>query len=632
MQQKLAINTPGDQYEREADSVAEGVMRMPESGVGPGTAISIGSLGVQCKCSCDEEKQLQRKRGASTDSGQTATPPTVHEVLRSPGLPLDGATRAFMEPRFGYDFSAVRVHSGAVAEQSARDVNARAYTVGHNIVFGPNRLTPETHEGRKLIAHELTHVVQQAGGGKPHQQMPGSQPVQRFLGGPRLQRFGEPENVPEMTYISSVDPSGGDARKDAFLKEATNYHTNWGLKIKSVKSMEELVTDLSKAAGPVNRIRIVSHAWENRLFLGLFDGDSPGIDLKALKAIGESEVALLTELVGPVSGVTNVDANMILSAVRDANPDVIRPFHLDSGHALPKPINEFVVRAATLWMLVKGTGDAALKGPMRTAIESILRELRHRLARPAPDGAGVTETQAKALQDAIVALEPDPATPLKFDTTKETVAPIKTANTAFAAGFSDKLKKARGRFTDSSWIDIRGCKVGEQPAYMQAISAFFGGSAAKPHVSAPNWVQLFRALTYKELDDGDIASTAAATGVSDALDHWAAVTGVDAKMAGLDTAARLKVYLDEALVLPVRPAAKADNLRLYVKKSLKGKAFDKWLASQWKPDAPGLKALKVAGLTSVDSRWVIGVSDKLTEDGVLIVAPDPDYKTHIKEI
>jgi len=162
---------------------------------------------------------------------------------------------------------------------------------------------------------------------------------------------------------------------------------------------------------------------------------------------------------------------------------------------------------------------------------------------------------------------------------------------------------------------------------------FFGGSAAKPHVSAPNWVQLFRALTYKELEDGDIAATAAAPGVSDALDHWAAVTGVDAKIAGLgDTAAKLKVYLDEALVLPVRPAVKADNLRLYVKKSLKGKAFDKWLASQWKPDAPGLKALKIAGLTSVEARWVIGVSDKLTPDGVLIVAPDPDYKAHIKEI
>ena len=74
----------------------------------------------------------------------------VQEVLRSPGQPLDPATRAFMEPRFGYDFSRVRVHSGAAAEQSARDVNAHAYTVGHNMVFGAGRFAPETHEGRRL--------------------------------------------------------------------------------------------------------------------------------------------------------------------------------------------------------------------------------------------------------------------------------------------------------------------------------------------------------------------------------------------------------------------------------------------------------------------------------------------------
>ena len=76
-----------------------------------------------------------------------------------------------MEPRFGYDFSRVRVHSGAAAEQSAKDVNAHAYTVAHDIVFGAARFNPLSDEGRRLLAHELTHVVQQSSGG------------------PRLQRF-----------------------------------------------------------------------------------------------------------------------------------------------------------------------------------------------------------------------------------------------------------------------------------------------------------------------------------------------------------------------------------------------------------------------------------------------------------
>lgn len=112
------------------------------------------------------EPALRRKAGGmmTESSEHNGAPPIVHEVLRSPGQPLDAATRAFMEPRFGHDFSRVRVHSGAAAEQSARDVDADAYTVGHDVVFGAGRLAPESHEGRRLLAHELTHVVQQTVG------------------------------------------------------------------------------------------------------------------------------------------------------------------------------------------------------------------------------------------------------------------------------------------------------------------------------------------------------------------------------------------------------------------------------------------------------------------------------------
>ncbi len=88
-------------------------------------------------------------------------PPIVHEVLRSPGQPLDEATRAFMEPRFGHDLSRVRVHTNAKAAESARAVNALAYTVGRDVVFGSGQFAPGTVAGQRLLAHELTHVVQQ---------------------------------------------------------------------------------------------------------------------------------------------------------------------------------------------------------------------------------------------------------------------------------------------------------------------------------------------------------------------------------------------------------------------------------------------------------------------------------------
>ncbi len=86
----------------------------------------------------------------------------MHEVLRSPGQPLDAQTRAFMEPRFRHDFSGVRIHTDAKAAESARAVNALAYTVGHDVVFGTGRYVAGSFDGRRILAHELAHVVQQA--------------------------------------------------------------------------------------------------------------------------------------------------------------------------------------------------------------------------------------------------------------------------------------------------------------------------------------------------------------------------------------------------------------------------------------------------------------------------------------
>ncbi|MCZ7567171.1 MAG: DUF4157 domain-containing protein [Ardenticatenaceae bacterium] len=163
IQTKLAINEPRDEYEQEADRIAEQVMRTPEPQLQSACACGGGCPKCHTEQPAREHESLQTKRVQTSDTGQTTAPPTVHEVLASPGQPLDPATRAFMEPRFGYDFSRVRVHSGAAAEQSAQDVNAIAYTVGHNIVFGAGRFVPGTRTGQRLLAHELAHVVQQSG-------------------------------------------------------------------------------------------------------------------------------------------------------------------------------------------------------------------------------------------------------------------------------------------------------------------------------------------------------------------------------------------------------------------------------------------------------------------------------------
>ena len=145
IQAKLTVNQPGDKFEQEADRVAEQVLARPEQA-------DMSSA----------PPRIQRYTGQPTGQMDSA-PASVDRVLASFGRPMEPLLRLDMEQRFGYDFSRVRVHSGAASENSARDVNAHAYTAGHDIVFGAGKFAPQTCEGRRLIAHELTHVVQQSG-------------------------------------------------------------------------------------------------------------------------------------------------------------------------------------------------------------------------------------------------------------------------------------------------------------------------------------------------------------------------------------------------------------------------------------------------------------------------------------
>ena len=126
------INEPGDIYEQEADRIADRVLAAPAYSKVSGTPPRI-------------------QRFSERSNGLDAVPASVGQALASPGRPLDPALQQDMGQRFGHDFSRVRVHSGAAAEQSAREVNAHAYTVGHNIVFGAGRFAPGTDQGRRLI-------------------------------------------------------------------------------------------------------------------------------------------------------------------------------------------------------------------------------------------------------------------------------------------------------------------------------------------------------------------------------------------------------------------------------------------------------------------------------------------------
>jgi hypothetical protein len=200
----LRIGDPNDAYEQEADRVADEVM----SGGGAKWHWSITSTsmatGLQRKCSCGgsggasgeceecsrkkEEGTLQRKSVGM--GGPAYAPPIVHNVLNSPGQTLDQTTRNFFEPKFGRELSGITIYVDDRASESANALHAHAYTVGSSIVFAANRYQPETKEGRRLLAHELTHVV--------HQRPGMGKWVQR-------EDTGEPEIVPAPRTGSVLD-------------------------------------------------------------------------------------------------------------------------------------------------------------------------------------------------------------------------------------------------------------------------------------------------------------------------------------------------------------------------------------------------------------------------------------------
>lgn len=172
LQPRLRVGAVDDPLEREADRVAEAVVvGAPAPSLSGGAAGSpAGAVQRACAACRDEEEKLQAKPAAGAVPGVSPRTEARIGALRGGGAALSPAIRGYFEPRFGRDFSTVRLHDGGAAAAAAGEVGARAFTVGQDIAFGAGELRPDTAEGRKLLAHELTHTVQQGGGGEPRVQ------------------------------------------------------------------------------------------------------------------------------------------------------------------------------------------------------------------------------------------------------------------------------------------------------------------------------------------------------------------------------------------------------------------------------------------------------------------------------
>lgn len=212
----LAIGASHDPLEREADLAAERVLRGEAAGVGRATTASF----------------VQR-RGSKGD-GFTHAPQAVHQALARAGRPLAPSVRGWAESRFGRDFSSVRIHDDGAAHASAAAVHAHAYTVGSHVVFGRGFDT-ESRDARRLLAHELAHVVQQ--GGSPS----------------LLQRE---DKAPDKQAAAKTDVSIVLSDADQDMSEGRAYAPT----VLRVTSVEDAARQLAALGAPVGRLYIVSHS------------------------------------------------------------------------------------------------------------------------------------------------------------------------------------------------------------------------------------------------------------------------------------------------------------------------------------------------------------------------------------
>lgn len=296
---ELPIGEPGDALEREADRIAAVVAEADRpAGVAAPVGVSSAASGptIRRKCDCggstsgsgpcpackaEEEAQTVRRAPGGPMTGPVA-PPIVHDVLNAPGRPLDASVRDDMEQRIGHDFSRVRIHTDGQSAASARSMNARAYTVGHDIAFGAGEYAPATQKGRRLLAHELVHVVQQGASLHPNRLSDGrSVAGQEGAGGassnlpgpdrPRVQRQtddtdGAEPREPELTRAQEIElsrSSPGEFAGDPDPLALSLY--NFGIDVAEPKAehraiLEELGRFLNQRATAPITIRVLGFA------------------------------------------------------------------------------------------------------------------------------------------------------------------------------------------------------------------------------------------------------------------------------------------------------------------------------------------------------------------------------------
>jgi hypothetical protein len=462
-----------------------------------------------------------------------------------------------------------------------------------------------------------------------------------------------PEGVPQHTYVATgPNPTN-------FLAGARSFHQIWGLKPINVSSLEDVISDLAKRKGKKARVRIVTHANFQRIFLSLFRGgrEDQEITAELLNAFAKSDVMGLTllfknivDLNRPLGGTTVLET--ILTDLRANAPNVLIPFGLAVSGSPGGALLELFQRSVEQLALQMSNPNSSAIRTMRTALDIMLDAGRpDGLRRRVRNEIAVTANQVRRLGEAIRALNLsitpiDPTTLDPFYIVDLEAAVAAVTRQPKKDGFRNNLTQARKRFADSSVIDIRGCQAGASLDYLKAVANFFGSNSTKPKVTGPDFFQSFPTPSSEKFLTRDEAATLISLqpALLSELDHWALVTGH--AIGASPPPVKLLGYCDRFVLAvpeidPLTGLHEGTIVAFILGRPDPGSsgflAITHWLDSQWLNHSNALEQRKRSLRTkwsSQDQAPPISALSKFISDTTtgqeIFVVPDPRYMTHIK--
>ena len=556
------------------------------------------------------------------------------------GVPLPASLRAHFEARFGSSFSQVRLHTGGRAIAAARQLDAAAYALGHNIAFNDGFYAPHTGHGLRLLAHELVHVLQAEGlpPGKAGERepLPAIASLEREAesaadavgtGHTRVrQRMSQRIPLCHPVYISSHGDQG-------YLDGAAKFYKSWGYSPvhTGVKSVEAVLDDLSKQ-NSIDKVTLVSHARSDLLFMQFIDGGPEGVQKSDWSV---DTIGALVNL--ERHNVDTLTVDQVIDYVKRADPKVLLPLG---------PLTDPFVRQFLWWSIEIDMADragyaAATSIEMKAIATSHAGIFRKRLHSSQGTGSpGVSDAALSAVETAVHAQAQRWAWKAPAVNEQQGLKQrLKDSPSAEVLRITDKpdffmnLALVRQMVTNKSWIEIQGCTAGKDKGYLTAVQGFFGGTTTHPIVTAPDWYQVFGHYGFTAIDEGEARAQWKSKEVKDALALWAPII-TNKQFRGKPTFDDFLAYLKKGHALPLSNPRATGGSRVLMLKTQATGAFVEWLSKHAYQIASEVDIRKTffAGndlAANVKGTQVDWLQDALSWPKAVAFKPSREYAKHI---